>query len=352
MNYPWNFPTGQAAFWNTFAFQFDDLETIHLRHGFRDNVIMGGNPFGTGAALDRDDFADPDVDTSGLRFELRSTRAYRLGEPVVVEFKLSLDGARQREVDRHLHPDAGGVRLAIRKPGGLVVIHDPVMDKCMRPETAALGAAKTAIYDSAYIGYGKQGLTFDAPGIYQLRAAYAAADGSVLVSNTLEIKVRPPRNEADEDAADLLMGDEQGTLFYLLGSDSPHLATGNGSLRELIDKYPTHPLTLYARLVLGYNAARPFADRAADGTMSVRKPQRKDAEAHLGAVISASATGEGLDNISLGQTYCRLARTQKEAGDEKAATETVRQMVALFEKKQLKADVIATIKAQGAAALK
>ncbi len=351
MNYPWRFPTGEAAFWAGFPFQFDDLETIHLRHGFRDNVIPGGNPFGTGAALERDDFANPDEDASGLRFELRSAPSYRMGEPVVVEFKLSLEGAKRREVQRHLHPDAGGVRLAIRKPGGLVVIHDPVMDTCMLPETARLDASKPAIYDSAYIGYGKQGLTFDAPGTYQLRAAYAAQDGSILVSNTLEIRVRPPRTEGDEDVADLLMGDEQGTLFYLLGSDSTYLAAGNDKLQQAIDKFPTHPLTMYARLALGFNAARPFGNLAADGKLTVRKARKRDAETHLGAVISASARGEGLDNISLAQVYCRLARTQKEAGDEKAAAETVAQMVSLFEGKELRVDVMATVRAQGAAAL-
>lgn len=351
MNYPWRFPTGEAAFWAGFPFQFDDLETIHLRHGFRDNVIMGGQPFGTGAALDRDDFASPDEDTSGLRFELRSRRAYRLGEPVVVEFKLSLDGARRRDVQRHLHPDAGGVRLAIQKPGGLVVIHDPVMDRCMLPETARLDASKPAIYDSAYIGYGKQGITFDAPGTYRLRAVYAAEDGSMLVSNTLEIRVLSPRTEEDEDVAELVMGDEQGTLFYLLGSDSQYLAAGNEKLQQAIDQYPGHPLTAYAQLVVGYNAARPFVNLAGDGRVSVRKARRGDAETYLGAIISASAKGEGLDNISLGQVYCRLAKTQKEAGDEKTAKETVAQMVSLFEGKKLRSDVIATIKAQGAAAL-
>lgn len=351
MNYPWRFPTGEAAFWSTFAFQFDDLETIHLRHGFRDNVIMGGNPFGTGAALDRDDFATPDEDTSGLRFELRSPRAYRLGEPVVVEFKLSVDGAKARTAQRHLHPDAGGVRLAIQKPGGMVVIHDPVMDKCMHPETVLLDASKPAIYDSAYIGYGKQGLTFDSPGTYRLRALYAVGDGSILVSNTLEIRVRPARTEADEDVAELLMGDEQGTLFYLLGSDSPHLAEGNEKLQEAIDTYPSHPLTMYARLALGFNAARPFGNLSADGTLTTRKARRREAETHLSAVITESTKGEGLDNISLGQVYCRLAKTQKEVGDDKAAAGTVAQMVSLFEGKKLPGHVMATIKEQGAAVM-
>ncbi len=351
MNYPWRYPTGEAAFWAGFPFQFDDLETIHLRHGFRDNVIMGGNPFGTGAALDRDDFATPDEDHTGLKFELRARPTYRLGEPVVVEFKLGLDGAKARDVQRHLRPDAGGVRLAIQKPSGLVVIHDPVMDRCMMPEATTLDAAKPAIYESAYIGYGKEGLVFDAPGTYRLRAVYAADDGSVLTSDTLEIRVRPPRNEADEDVAELLMGDEQGTLFYLLGSDSAALAGGNDSLQEAIDKFPTNPLTAYARLVLGFNAARQFVNLAADGTITVRKPRKKEAETLLNPVIAVSTTGEVLDNISLGQVYCRLAKTQKETGDERAAGETVKQMVAVFETKSLRSDILATIKAQAAAAI-
>jgi hypothetical protein len=43
-------PRGAAAFWAAFPFQFDDLELAHLRHGFRNAVIMGGNPFGTGGS--------------------------------------------------------------------------------------------------------------------------------------------------------------------------------------------------------------------------------------------------------------------------------------------------------------
>lgn len=352
MNYPWRYPTGEAAFWAGFPFQFDDLETIHLRHGYRDNVIMGGNPFGVGAALDRDDFATPEEDASGLKLELRAAPAYRLGEPITVEFKLGLDGAKRREVQPHLHPDASNVKLAIRKPGGQVVIHDPILDKCLHSQTVTLDANRPSIYESAYIGYGKQGITFDTPGTYQLRAACGAQDGSVLVSNLLEIRVRPARSEADEDVADLLMGGEQGTLFCLLGSDSEHLATGNACFEKLIEQYPSHPLALYARLVLGYNAARAFGNLAADGTMSVRKPRKREAETNLGAVIAASEKGEGVDNISLEQVYLRLAKTRKAAGDDKAAKETVDQMVSQFIGKSLRGDIIDTIKARGAAALK
>jgi hypothetical protein len=50
MNYPWKYyqskdECGQEAFWKAFNFQFSDQELIHLRHGFRNDVIFGGNPF-------------------------------------------------------------------------------------------------------------------------------------------------------------------------------------------------------------------------------------------------------------------------------------------------------------------
>ena len=46
MNYPWRYPQGgPGAFWNAFPFQFDDQELIHIRHAFRDSVIMGGKFF-------------------------------------------------------------------------------------------------------------------------------------------------------------------------------------------------------------------------------------------------------------------------------------------------------------------
>jgi len=47
MNYPWRYYLsdkilGEDAFWERFNFQFSDTELIHLRHGFRNDVIFGG----------------------------------------------------------------------------------------------------------------------------------------------------------------------------------------------------------------------------------------------------------------------------------------------------------------------
>jgi hypothetical protein len=147
------------------------------------------------------------------------------------------------------------------------------------------------------------------------------------------------------------MGEEQGQLFYLLGSDSQHLASGNASLKEVETKYAAHPLSQYARLVSGFNLARTFKTVAADNTVTVRKPQPKEAASLLGSLMDAAKKGLGLDNITLGQAMCRLARTQKVAGDQEAADSTIKGMTAHFKSKGLKPQVLAAIAKQGAAAL-
>ncbi|MPY99307.1 MAG: hypothetical protein GEU97_15145 [Actinophytocola sp.] len=101
MNYPQNYnpgggaPSGASAFWAAFGFEFDALELAHLRHGFRNDLIMGGNPFGTGAALDvGEEFLDRVSDTSGLRLSI---------EPADPRPLLGMHGP-QHHADRRAHP--------------------------------------------------------------------------------------------------------------------------------------------------------------------------------------------------------------------------------------------------------
>ena len=57
-------------------------------------------------------------------------------------------------------------------------------------------------------------------GNYRVRAICYAPDGSQVFSNILALRVRHPVTAAEEELADLFFGEEQGTLLYLLGSDS------------------------------------------------------------------------------------------------------------------------------------
>lgn len=351
MNYPQNYPGGAAAFWSAFPFQFDNLEVIHLRHAFRNNIIMGGNPFGTGAALENPDaFADNVDDHSGLGLELRSQNtSVPLGEPVVIEIKLYTTDLRGKRVHKDLHPDFGFVQIAIQQPGGEVVLYHPPIDHCIEVETTLLDAATPAVYDSAYIGYDKErGQIFNQPGQYQLRGVYYALDGSVVLSELITLKVRAPMTEADVDVADLFLGNEQGMLLYLLGSDSDVLQSGNDAFDQVLDKYADHPLAVYARLVKGTNAGRDFKTIAADYQVESRKAQADEAEKQLSAVIDASQAEAGVDNITLNETMRRLARVQGAAGKKKEATATMKKMITVFKKKSLKAGVLDLIEKQAA----
>lgn len=347
MNYPWNFPHGANAFWNAFPFQFDDLEVVHLRHAFRNNIIMGGNDFAVGAALeDPQAFADPVEDNSGLRLELEAPKSFAYGEPVVVEIKLRTTDTRGKFVHTQLHPNMGLVQIGIRKPSGEVMKYEPLMEHCMAADVTRLDAERPSIYESAYIGYGKGGFYFDQAGVYKIRAVYYALDGSLVLSDILTLRVRTPLSSTDEEIADFFFGDEQGTLLYLLGSDSNFLKRGNEAFDQILDRYSDHPMVVYARLVKGINAGREFKSLTPQKTMMVRAPEHGDCIKLLSEVADASEAGKGVDNITLNMTMRRMASAHKSTGDERGAKETMERMVNIFSKKSLKPHVMRLIEAQ------
>lgn len=351
MNYVDRFPGGEPAYWSSFPFQFDDPEVVHLRHAFRDNVIMGGNAFLTGSAdLDVQAFSDPIVDNSGLRLEIEAHPTVMLCEPVVVEIKLYTTDLRGRRVHSQLHPDYGFVQIAIEKPGGEVEIYRPLVEHCVESEVILLDETRPSHYSSAYIGYGKGGFYFGQPGYYRVRALYHALDGSEVVSNILTLRVRNPRDKAEEDLADHYYGSDQGALFYLLGSDAEGLRSGNNAFDEVIDRHGKHPLSVYARLVRGINAGRNFKTILAGKGFSERAPEPETTIELLAPVVSAPRQGERLDNITLNLVNRRLARAQKRTGNEDAANATLEQMVRTFHDKKLRPHVLKEVESQAARA--
>ena len=349
MNYPHLFPAGQAAFWSAFPFGFDDLELVHLRHAFRNNIIMGGNPFGIGAALtDPAAFADPIENNSGLRLALEAAPSFAYGEPVVVESKLYVTDQRGKQIHTELHPKTGFVQIAVQRPSGDVVVYNPLIEQCVVVvETEMLDQSKPSIYDSAYIGYDQEkGQIFDQPGLYKLRGVYYALDGSMVLSPVISLRVRHPLTHVDEEVAELFLGDEQGTLLFLLGSDSEFLKRGNEAFDLVLDKYANHQLAVYARLVKGFNAAREFKTITPDAKVQVREPQPETAIALLEPVVDASKGDKGVDNITLNQTMQRIALSQMETGDEQGARATINQMGVIFRAKKFKPHVEELIRSQ------
>jgi hypothetical protein len=315
MNYPWNFPGGPGAFWSGFPFQFDSEELRHLRHAFRNNIIMGGANFATGSALQNDEaFADPVQDDSGLQLVISAPSSLGFGEPTVIELKLLLTDTRGKTVHPHLHPNYELVQVGIRKPSGRLVVYEPFLHHCIAAERVHLRYGDI-LHDSAYIGFGRDGQYFDEPGQYQLRAVYTALDGARVVSNVISLRVRYPTTATDNELAELFLGEEQGALLCLLGSDAEPLQKGRDAFELVLDKHPKHRLATYARLQKGINKNRAFKTivDGVDGRATVRPADPTTSTSLLAAVVDANV----LDDISqeMVQTFLAEARATMARAD-------------------------------------
>jgi hypothetical protein len=356
MNYAWKYQPpppaagGEPAYWAAFPFEFTTNELVHLRHGFYRDVVMGANAFAKGAAelaVDPEVFADPIVDNSGLALELRAKPAFAYGEPVVVELKLSATDLRGRTTHGYLHPRDEFVQLAVRQPSGRTVLYRPVLRHCVDEDRRVrLDPGRPAVYDSAYIGSGRDGQLFEQPGRYAVRAVYTADDGSRVLSPILELRIRRPLTEEDERVGDLLLGEEQGQVLALLGSDSDRLTAGTDAVDTVLEEHADHPLAVYARLVKGINAERDFKDLGADGVLRVRSADTAESIKHLTDVAEASTGEGGVDNITLNAAMRTLAEAQAKAGDVDRAKDVMDRMVSVFEDKDLTPPVLQTIRLQ------
>jgi len=319
MNYPWNYPLGgEAAFWASFPFQFDDGELIHLRHANRNHIIPGASAFRVGSGMERPEIMDdPIADNSGLRLEISTAnRSFGLGEPVVLNLKLQTTDERGKRVHPYLHPNTQLVTIAIAKPGGKIVAYEPMIDHLVAPADQEIRPGEP-IEASAYIGFGKGGLYFDQPGNYKIRAIYYALDGSTVHSNIIETRVRYPATAQGDRLADLMMGEEQGTLLYLLGSDADSLRRGREAFETVLAEYGDDPIANYVRLVNGTNAAREFKTViGGEQRVEVRAADVETATALLSAAVSDKSP---IDAITKSESLNKLAVAQANAGNEAAA---------------------------------
>lgn len=346
MNYPWQYSAGpgkvgENAFWRAFPFAFDANDLLHLRHGFFREVVMGGDPFRGQPEIDPALFVDPVTDRSGLSLRLRTARTYFLGEPVVVQLKLANDTLQPRWVNARIHPNEGLVHVAIRKPGGAMVIYRPFVRECIVPDLRWLDDDAPAVYERAYVGHGKDGLYFDHPGTYHLRAIYQDLDGSRVVSNVARLHVQSPVDAQENHLADLYLGEEQGRLFSFQGSESEFLRDGNDNLEEAIERYSHHPLAVYAKLAKGTSRSRPF--KVIDGRqrrVRLISPDLPNAIRLLSDVVETTIAANpvadpmadvGVDNITLSESMERLAWAHLDRGDAEKAEEIAERIKAHFD---------------------
>ena len=142
------------------------------------------------------------------------------------------------------------------------------------------------------------------------------------------------------------MGEDQGKLLFMMGSDSQSLQKGNDAMDLVLDKYPDHKLAVFARLVKGFNLGREFKSISTGKKISVRKPAVKECTHMLSAVADASVGDAGVDNITLNQAMTYMAAVQKEAGEIELAKATCKRILDMFKQKKLNPRVMKTIQSQ------
>jgi hypothetical protein len=353
MNYPWGYPGGAAAFWNSFPFQFDPVEVAHIRHGFRNNVIMGGNPFTQGSSLQDAGslFEEPVENNSSLYLELETKKSYMYGEPILLEIKLKTSSNRSIQVVSNLHADYGFVTIGIKKPSGEVVIYEPIAERCTVPSYEVLNANNPSIYESSYIGFDKDGFIFDQPGNYKIKGVYYHEDGSRIVSNTISLRVKSPVTAKDDEIAEIMLQDEVGYLLTFRGSDAGYLQKGNDALQQLIEKHKDHPMATYVQFVWGINAQRTFKTITTDKKITVREPNYEQGEGLLTEAIEKAKDKKGLDNITLNQAMQVLAKAYQREGNNEAAEKVTKDIVNYFTKQPIKEHVKEKIRRESATLL-
>ena len=287
MNYDWRYDRRHEAgdFWKSFRFVFDEEELIHLRHGSRNSVIMGGDSWGSGGHLES---AEPLVDLElvdggpPVEVLLRSSEWFQFMEPVQLEVRLRNLSKKRISIDADLQPEYGVVAILIRSPDGVTRHYEPLMCNLAEIKSDLLYVANKSqtgtdrMSESIDLTFGRDGFYFDRPGDYAIRVIYQGLDGTLIPSNLHRIRVGMPTTESEKLAQDFFRH-EVGLALYLNGSQSSRLKGAMSTLRQFAERFTNNSLGAKAAAVVAGGLSKPF-HRIKDGKLSqLAKAEPKEA---------------------------------------------------------------------------
>jgi len=335
--YSWmNYPQRVPDFWDNFEFRFDDSELVHLRHGDRNAVIMGGDPFGTdthlqGAHDAATEQLSPVEGNPPVELLVRSRETFGFLEPIEIELRLrNLMDGRPIELDSRLDPAFGNVSVFVRRPDDTVVRYKPIAHLLGTDEPVTLKAADEAVEgedrysESVFIDRGADGAYFDEPGRYAIRAAYQDREDFFIVSNTHTVHVSGPQSREEENLAREFFGEDVGLSLYFGGSQSPHLAEGMAVLEDVAERYTNTLAGAAAATAVASSLEEPFFS-VRDGTLT--KTADADIERALMLTEPAHELYRDRKEKSLNLPYHALVRSRarmlESIGEDEDAREEV-----------------------------
>lgn len=267
MNYDWKYDdrNGEGSFWDNFRFSFDTQELIHLRHGDRAAVIMGGDPWASGGHMEAPVSAMVDqLGEAPIELLIRSKEFFRFMEPIVIELRIKNNADVPLELDTQLNPEYGGVSIYIQCPDGRTVEYAPILCKIATPRLETLKPSKVSVQgedrhsENIFLTYGAYGHYFSTPGTYLIRALYQGVGDILIVSSVHQVHIGRPLSEEEDRIAQDYFTYNAGMALYLNGSSSTFLRKGMATLQDMAERFQNSPVGAQLSLVLAHNLKRPF----------------------------------------------------------------------------------------------
>lgn len=241
----------------TFAppFVWTDLHTKFLRQCSTQNVVHpGGSQFGHRGTLgpfDNDAQNRPKPADFGLELLVDvPQREFHSFEPVELELMLRVASGVDRafEVPDALDPAYSSFEIWIEQPNEERRRYRSIKHFCMIPGKLTVAPEKPFRRDIAIFGSAR-GYTFRHIGVHKVWAHFLLADGSALVSNTIEVNVLPdPQDDRGCQLANILTERRMAELlFYRSQPLPPSRIEWLQTLRDDFADSPATAASLYAQ---------------------------------------------------------------------------------------------------------
>jgi hypothetical protein len=329
MNYVENYDErngGPGAYWRDFRFSFDEEELLHIRHGNRSSVIMGGDPWSSGGHAEAPPGAEhlrvpPGALNSisgGVPLEVlvRAQPYFEFLEPVSIEIRTRNLLPIPASVSTALHPEFGTVTIYIRRPDGRIVEYMPICCKVAPERTITLSPAGAADSSdrhsrSVFVSYGRYGFYFDEPGQYYIRALYHGLGNVLIPSNVMRVRVGHPRSQRADRIAQDFFSYESGTALYLGGSHSGFLSRGMDTLMAVAEEQGDTLAGAKTAARIARGVAMPFHDLSESEPAAVTTTGGDpDRAMHLSGIAIEAFRKEHSPNLCIAME--RIVRTRAE----------------------------------------
>lgn len=284
MNYDWKYDArnGTDSYWSGFEFRFDDEELLHMRHGDRASVIMGGDDWATGGHLDAPgEMSSGILGMAPLELQVSSQGYFEFLEPVMVELRLrNLIPDMPISIDARLQPDFGNVKIVIEKPNGHVVrFHSPlckVGDVIARNLDAHGNKGPDRYAEIINLSFGGKGFDFDNPGTYRIRALYRGLGDELYVSNVHQIRIGLPETKEVDRIAQDYFDTQVGLALCFGGSRSQYLQNGMDVLKQISEQYADADRGIKTAVIVARTLGTTFFSLNEKNKLVGKKPTKKD----------------------------------------------------------------------------